>query len=131
ITSTEVDVNLIAMEMQLALESHAIKIKERRIKEVDGHMFLVLDRNVQGIPWESIPILRGRSVSRIPSLDFLLDRLHFASWKKESDKADRAVVDATKVYYVLNPSGDLQGTEGRFRDWLKQMHCVGWEGIVG
>jgi len=44
---------------------------------------------------------------------------------------DRAVVDPAKTFYVLNPSGDLKGTEGRFSGWLKEMHSFGWEGTIG
>ena len=100
---------------------------------IHDHLFLVLDKNVQGIPWESIPILRGRSVSRIPSLDFLIDRVEMAKLRRggEGEVVDRAVVDPRDGYYVLNPSGDLVGTEGRFRDWAQQMKGVGWDGVIG
>lgn len=103
----------------------------------EGHTFLVLDRSLQSIPWESLPVLRGQSVSRIPSLEFLLDRMHLAEMQgtgavEDGDALiDRIDVDARKTYYVLNPSGDLKGTEGRFSSWLKEMHGVGWDGIVG
>jgi len=103
----------------------------------DEHMFLVLDRRLQGIPWESIPILRGRPVSRIPSASFLLDRLHLASVSDrmpgpmKDEVIDRISVDPTKVYYLLNPEGDLKRTEDTFARWLKSMGKVGWAGIIG
>jgi separase len=34
-------------------------------------------------------------------------------------------------FFMLNPSGDLKGTEGRFKSWLEQMRSVGWEGVIG
>ncbi|KAF9543377.1 hypothetical protein CPC08DRAFT_770245 [Agrocybe pediades] len=34
----------------------------------DQGVFLVLDKNVQELPWESMPIHRKRSVSRIPGI---------------------------------------------------------------
>ena len=49
----------------------------------------------------------------------------------ERHNIDRLTVDPRKTYYVLNPSGDLKNTEGRFVDWLKDMASVGWEGVVG
>jgi separase len=122
------------VQMRTVLEQFAAKLKERQVKaEEDSHLFLVLDRNVQGIPWENIPILRGRSVSRIPSIDFLMDQLQFASLKQGVGlhQTDKAVVDARNTFYILNPSGDLKGTEGRLKGWLTGMHSVGWEGIVG
>lgn len=94
----------------------------------------MLDKNVAGIPWESIPILRGRSVSRIPGVDFLLDRLQYVRQTRGvrgSALVDRFPVDPRNAYFVLNPSGDLKNTEGRFAPWLKEMKSVGWEGIVG
>jgi hypothetical protein len=103
----------------------------------DEHTFLILDKRLQGIPWESTPILRGRAVSRIPSASFLLDRLHLASVSEKSvittknQAIDRMSVDPTKVYYLLNPEGDLKRTEETFTPWLKSMNKVGWTGIIG
>lgn len=139
---SEVDVDQVVIDLRTALEEHAVKAKGKVIPEEDNHMFLVLDKNVQGIPWESIPILRGRSVSRIPSIDFLMDRLEFAKWQKDTGHRsredrrsdapiDRATVDPKSTYYVLNPSGDLKGTEGRFSSWLTEMNKLGWEGSIG
>ncbi|RPD59511.1 hypothetical protein L227DRAFT_586688 [Lentinus tigrinus ALCF2SS1-6] len=134
---SEVDMDAVVVEIRTALEEHAARVKGRTSQDDDAHIFLVLDKNVQGIPWESLPVLRGQSVSRIPSMDFLLDRLEFSHWRKWEDGSpqdglvDRAVVDPRKTYYVLNPSGDLKGTEGRFADWLKGMKSAGWDGVVG
>ena len=139
---SEVDVDQVVLDLRTALEEHAVKARGKVTPEEDSHMFLVLDKNVQGIPWESIPILRGRSVSRIPSIDFLIDRLEFAKWQKAAGHnsreepgtdavIDRAAIDPRKTYYVLNPSGDLKGTEGRFSSWLTEMNKFGWEGSIG
>ncbi|KAJ6630611.1 peptidase family C50-domain-containing protein [Mycena sp. CBHHK59/15] len=137
----EVDIDQVVVDLRGVLEEHAARMAGRRkgagpaiTKVEDEHMFLILDKNVQGLPWESIPILRGKSVSRIPSVDFLLDRVQLAGWMVRSPApavADRAVVDPHKGYCVLNPSGDLVRTEGRFKGWLADMEKVGWEGVVG
>lgn len=135
IATAEVDVDEVVIDLRTALEEHASRCKGKITLSTDPHMFLVLDKNVAGIPWESLPVLRGRSVSRIPSIDFLLDRLQYCRQTGigfgEREIIDRAVVDPKKTYYVLNPSGDLKNTEGRFSSWLKDMSGVGWEGIVG
>ncbi|KAF9233396.1 peptidase family C50-domain-containing protein [Melanogaster broomeanus] len=142
---SEVDVDQVTVDLRTALAEHVAVRKKAKIAPVDdSHIFLVLDRTLQGIPWESIPALRDQSVSRIPSLEFLLDRLHLAEWQRkvtghsddreEKDTEapiDRIHVDPRKAYYILNPSGDLKGTESRFASWLKEMHEVGWEGITG
>ncbi|KAJ7273284.1 cysteine peptidase C50 [Mycena rebaudengoi] len=136
----EVDIVQVVVDLRGILEEHAARMAGRRRGagpastkvEDDEHMFLILDKNVQGLPWESIPILRGKSVSRIPSVDFLLDRVQLAGWMTpDSAVVDRTPVDPHKGYCVLNPSGDLARTEGRFKDWFKDMESIGWEGVVG
>lgn len=138
IAISEVDMDQITVDLRTALEEHVAARKKARVMPVeDGHTFLVLDRSLQSIPWESLPVLRGQSVSRIPSLEFLLDRVRLAAMEREGAREDgdgvidRIRVDARKTYYVLNPGGDLKGTEGRFSSWLKEMHGVGWQGITG
>lgn len=144
IALAEVDVDQVAVDLRMALEEHHAKVRGRVVPEHDSHVFLVLDKNVQGVPWESIPVLRGQSVSRIPSIAFLVDRLQLVRCKRGlpfytsgkdvmdlTEKVDRAQVDPSSAYYVLNPSGDLPGTEGRFSGWVKEMGQVGWEGIIG
>ena len=136
---SEVDVDQVVVELRGVLEEHAARVKGKGPTGDgdDSHIFLVLDKNLQSIPWESLPVLRGKSVSRIPSMDFLLDRLEFSHWRKWEDgqsqegRVDQAVVDPRKTYFVLNPSGDLKGTEGRFADWLQRMKSAGWDGVVG
>ncbi|KAI5895597.1 uncharacterized protein SCHCODRAFT_01122301 [Schizophyllum commune H4-8] len=145
VSIAEVDIVQVIVDLRAVLEEESTRARLRdagrtrsrqEMSEAAGggeHLFLVLDKNVQGIPWESIPILRGRSVSRIPSLDFLIDRVEMAKLRRggEGEAVDRAVVDPRDGYYVLNPSGDLVGTEGRFKDWAQQMKGVGWDGVIG
>ncbi|KAJ7271936.1 peptidase family C50-domain-containing protein [Mycena haematopus] len=137
----EVDLVQVAVDLRGVLEDHHARLARRRgagpacTVQDDEHMFLILDKNIQGLPWESIPILRGKSVSRIPSVDFLLDRVQLAGWLANgpgnSAVLDRAAVDPHKGYCVLNPSGDLVRTEGRFKEWVKDMEKVGWQSVVG
>jgi separase len=130
----EVDVDQVTIDLRTVLEELAAS-SQGLIKAIpDNHMFLILDKNIQGLPWESMPILRGESVSRIPDMRFLLDRLdladHHRGGKNQGPAVDRARVDPRKTFYVLNPAGDLTGTEGRFNDWLKEMKRVGWKGLT-
>lgn len=140
----EVDIDQVVVDLRSVLEEHAAKSKnvghgrtgafgysDRDVS--DEHLFLVLDKNVQGLPWENIPVLRGRSVSRIPSISFLLDRVQFARLQcVDHDRStDGAALNPRSVYYILNPSGDLERTEERFHPWLTEMEKVGWQGISG
>ncbi len=62
----------------------------------DHHIFLVLDKDTSVFPWESMPILRGRAVSRIPSMAFLQDRIEMAKVfcrKPEVDSEDADLED--------------------------------------
>ncbi|KAL7422127.1 separin protein [Cryptotrichosporon argae] len=117
------------------------------------HLFLALDKNVQGFPWESIPMLRGRAVSRIPSLPFLLDQVaigaHLPRPASPSPLAssrqvaqptepaaceptlERRQIDTRKTYYILNPSGDLKVTQETIEPFLKSMDGKGWKGVIG
>ncbi|EJC97616.1 uncharacterized protein FOMMEDRAFT_171563 [Fomitiporia mediterranea MF3/22] len=140
----EIDMDVVVVDLRSALEEFHAKNGKYVSPEEDAHTFLVLDKNLQAIPWESIPVLRGRNVSRVPSVAFILDRLALArsqrglpldssenSDDEEDEKIDRIQVNPSKGYYVLNPSGDLAGTEGRFRSWAKDLRKVGWDGIIG
>lgn len=138
---SEVDIDQVVVDLRTVLEEYGAKQLRHRssmkqTKKSDDHLFLILDKNVQGIPWESLPILRGRSVSRIPGVQFLQDRILFAQRKRETagrlhNPADGAFVDNRNGYFILNPSGDLSKTEGRFRDWANGMRAAGWDGITG
>lgn len=135
----EVDIDQLVVDLRTVLEEYSSKRSQQNKSSPlseDEHLFLVLDKNVQGIPWENIPILRGRSVSRIPGVQFLHDRLTFAKMKREAsgqqhEPRDGACINAKSGYYILNPSGDLGRTEERFRDWAKDMKFAGWDGVAG
>lgn len=131
----EVDIDQLTIDLRNMLEDYAGSSDVPDALFGDHHTFLVLDKNVEGIPWESIPILRGRSVSRIPNMDFLLDRLDLAKQHPQAETSnvttDRTILDPRKTFYVLNPSGDLKATEGRFAEWLTKMKGVGWSGVMG
>lgn len=97
------------------------------------HLFLALDKNVSGFPWESIPILRGRPVIRTPSLPFLLDQVELTrAMSIPTTPDDKRLVDSRKVFYILNASGDLTRTQTFFEPWIKSMcEKAGWKGITG
>lgn len=140
IALAEVDVDVVAVHLRTALEEHHARMRGRVVPEPDAHTFLVLDKSVQPFPWESTPTLRGRSVSRVPSIAFISDRLALARCQRglpleleeaQTTKVDRIDVDPSKGYFVLNPGGDLGRTEERFKGWVNDMKRVGWDGIIG
>lgn len=93
------------------------------LEKEQQHLILVLDKSIQSFPWESLPCLRKLSISRVPSLYCIYDRLN-------SDKFDTyQKVNRNNGCYVLNPSSDLINTQNNFEILLKNLE--GWEGIVG
>jgi separase len=122
------------LDVQSALSTFE---NDRRTESVspqpEEHIFLVLDRHVQEIPWESIPILRGRAISRIPSARFLVDRLvtEEALPTSEDGTERRKLIHANNTSFILNAAGDLKQTQERFGGWLNDMtRTRGWKGIT-
>ena len=89
----------------------------------DQHVILILDKNVQMLPWESLPCLRSQAVSRLPSLSFLRDRIMLTDHlNRQGNKTGWSdyVVDQHKAFYVLNPSQNLKHTQNEFEDFVKK-----------
>lgn len=124
----------VVVDLRSALEElHGVTVAPH--VSTDPHLFLILDKAVQSFPWESIPCLRGRSISRIPSLAFLRDRMDLASSRVGSvssrDYGHEITVDTSKTSFLLNPGGDLKTTQSTFEPWLKkQQDNAGWSGII-
>ncbi|KAG8585274.1 hypothetical protein GDO81_004955 [Engystomops pustulosus] len=97
-----------------------------KTEQSEGHLVLILDKHLQKLPWESMPCLLTRSVTRLPSLHFLLN---YGLLKKHQPQSALVHgVDPKKTFYVLNPHSNLPGTEERFRDWFKNE--PGWKGVI-
>jgi separase len=86
-------------------------------------MFLVLDKHLQDIPWESFNSLRRKSITRVASLEYL-------SYLLDKFGAKELEIDASKAFYVLNPSGDLVHTQGTFQSILKEKKLEGVSGTT-
>ena len=97
------------------------------------HTILVLDKQLHCFPWESLPCLSGRSISRLTSLACLAPRWQACKARSEAPKQsatsqDGLVVDACKGTYILNPSGDLMKTQAILEESLKTLE--GWGSYV-
>uniref|UniRef100_T1IUX7 separase n=1 Tax=Strigamia maritima TaxID=126957 RepID=T1IUX7_STRMM len=107
-----------------------IKIKMKPIKssEINRHpLILILGKEIECLPWESMPIIRDNSVSRMPSLCLLEGHL---SWQiSQSSSVFMRGVDTDKTYFILNPSDDLFHTQATFEDWFKNTQK--WPGVIG
>lgn len=119
---------------------------------------LVLDSELQILPWESLPVLRGSDTYRMPSIGSicaLFIHQQFSSLSMQAKRspehsnnhpnrldsdsleelnwlkvcAEDPCVDPYNTFYVLNPSGDLEKTQAAFESWFKDQ--LGWDGKAG
>lgn len=104
---------------------------------------LVLDEELQAMPWEALPCLRGRAVTRVPAVPFVFSALA-ARWERDVDsestmaEADGGWVpsrDGVRLqhgFYVLDPEANLCHTRnhlGPVFEGLKER--LGWSGVTG
>ncbi|KAK3602692.1 hypothetical protein CHS0354_017898 [Potamilus streckersoni] len=97
------------------------------IPNPEGHTILILDKNVQHLPWESMAILQNKSVSRLPSMYHLHTQLSFLQTQESSVLIKG--VNSRSTYYVLNPDNNLPNTQITFEGWFEKE--LGWKGVVG
>lgn len=86
-----------------------------------SHTILILDNQLHGFPWESLPCLRHKSVSRLPSLADLRDRIVAARVGCHDGGMIGKTISRVSGVSLLNPSGDLTKTAQRFQPWLPKL----------
>jgi separase len=106
----EIDFDAMVVETHEALEAYHSAASQS--SQATQHMILILDNNLHGFPWESLPYLERLSISRLPSLAALRERLFSVKQNTLQQKHVpghyiRAESGGTSV---LNPSGDLSHT---------------------
>lgn len=107
----------------LQLKNGILNIVSRKKESSNGHVVLIPGNGCSNIPWESIPSLRRKSVTRMPTLQQLKN--HLITYKDFIDNG----ISSNKGYYVINPGGDLQRTEDNLAPRFE--HLDGWDGVVG
>uniref|UniRef100_A0A8C7A7X1 separase n=1 Tax=Neovison vison TaxID=452646 RepID=A0A8C7A7X1_NEOVI len=114
-------------EQAQELLSEAAAHLQGQIVPSNRHLVLVLDKDLQKLPWENMPSLRALPVTRLPSFRFLLSY----SITKESGASSvlSQGVDPRNTFYVLNPHNNLSSTEEQFRAHFSSE--AGWKGVVG
>ncbi|PON60261.1 Peptidase C50, separase [Parasponia andersonii] len=104
------------------------------VKELEGEgcmdrepIMLILDFEVQMLPWENIPILRNQEVYRMPSVWSISARLH-RSYHNQEQVRTLPFIDPLDAFYLLNPDGDLKSTQTEFENWFKDQNLEGRAG---
>ncbi|XP_048596928.1 separase-like isoform X3 [Brassica napus] len=109
-----------------------------KLEQQDGHenrepIILVLDPEVQMLPWENIPILRKQEVYRMPSVGSISAVLKKRFLQEEPERVHAAsfpLIDPLDSFYLLNPGGDLSETQGEFESWFRDQNFEGKAGSV-
>ncbi|XP_040845089.1 separin [Ochotona curzoniae] len=131
---TSQDIQTLAAGLCPAQPERAQELLSAAVERLQGqavpssrHLVLVLDKDLQKLPWESMPYLRTLPVTRLPSFRFLLSY----SIIKESGVSSvlSQGVDPRCTFYVLNPQNNLSNTEEQFRANFSSE--AGWSGVIG
>ncbi|KAF3901547.1 Separin [Orbilia brochopaga] len=125
----EVDIDEMIVLITDALESYHSAVRSYEDSTTTDHTVLILDKSVHALPWESLPCLDGRSVSRLPSLASLRERLEMHNFSEANSQAAGIYINRSNTGYILNPALDLINTQKTYEDELKSM--ASWEGLIG
>ncbi|XP_068957295.1 separin [Petaurus breviceps papuanus] len=109
------------------LLQEAVERQQGQTRQSNGHLVLVLDKDLQKLPWENIPSLRAQPVTRMPSLRFLLS--YSLIRETQASSVWNRGVNPQSTFYILNPQNNLGNTEERFR--ARFCSEAGWKGLVG
>ncbi|CAH8360120.1 unnamed protein product [Eruca vesicaria subsp. sativa] len=120
------------LALQLIHEA-ASKLEKQDENENREPIILVLDPEVQMLPWENIPILRKQEVYRMPSVGSISAVLKKRSLQGEPARSHTAsfpLIDPLDSFYLLNPGGDLSETQSDFESWFRDKNFEGKAGSV-
>ncbi len=116
-----------------ALRQYHQAAKEEDQHQSEQHTILILDKNLQCFPWESMPCLNGQAISRLPSLGCLRNRI--LQQRSRQEQLDSGWTDRERFYIsgcngvsLLNPAGDLIATQQRLEQPLQGL--AGWENMI-
>ncbi|KAI0013726.1 peptidase family C50-domain-containing protein [Xylariaceae sp. FL0662B] len=136
----EIDFDAMVVDTFDALHSYYAASKGYRDENRDSHTILILDKPLHVFPWESLPCLQGKAVSRVPSLACLRRSILEARAARpksvEGDEDAGSDTDLREGHYasmnsgtyVLNPSGDLKNTQATFGKVLSGLPAA-WNSI--
>ncbi|PIA27888.1 hypothetical protein AQUCO_07400015v1, partial [Aquilegia coerulea] len=94
-------------------------------------IIMVLDSDVQMLPWENLPTLKKTEVYRMPSVVSICALINVNIHRQEqSGSIDGTFpsIDPLDAFYLLNPSGDLDYTQVKFEEWFRNQKLEGKAG---
>ena len=88
-------------------------------------LVLILDKEIQNLPWETMKFLENHPISRVPSLHTLA-LLHKTHLENES-VPNRGEIRQSKIFYVLNPDQNLAKTQAKLEPTFTNLGS----GVIG
>jgi separase len=83
------------------------------------HVCLLIDKSLHQIPWECLPTLRQQTITRMPSIHFLLAHL----------KTCAATINKQNAFYIVDPGCDFVHTREKIQSFFQSQKS--WQGIIG
>ncbi|KAK8226839.1 peptidase family C50-domain-containing protein [Phyllosticta capitalensis] len=134
----EIDFDAIIIEMLDALRAFH---QAADPTPTSRHTILILDKNLHGFPWESLPSLQPLSISRLPSMSALRERLvavKEAAAGNQSNSQNMAINEtghhlncsSLNGTSILNPGGDLKHTQATLSPFVQEMPGS-WLNLIG
>ncbi|OIV91544.1 hypothetical protein TanjilG_08956 [Lupinus angustifolius] len=119
-------------EVAFHLLSEALNVLEVDDSVNREPIILVLDYEVQMLPWENLPVLRNHEVYRMPSVSSISAVLDNKA-SNHQEQVERNLVpfpsiDPLDAFYLLNPDGDLSDTQITFESWFRDKNLEGKAG---
>ncbi|KAF7803655.1 separase isoform X2 [Senna tora] len=114
--------NGFGLSSELAFQLLNEALNELEVVQSREPIILVLDYDIQMLPWENLPILRKQEVYRMPSvssISALLNRSSNHHEQVERNSLSFPQIDPLDAFYLLNPDGDLIYTQIEFENWFK------------
>lgn len=126
----EIDFDAMIVEITDALHCYHNAEQLESLNSTQSHLILVLDKHLHVFPWESMPCLENRSVSRVNSLVELRERILVMQTQQHNAASTTSGIRATRKHgtTILNPSGDLKKTQTRFEKPLASLEA--WTNII-
>ncbi|KAH7078885.1 peptidase family C50-domain-containing protein [Paraphoma chrysanthemicola] len=117
----EIDFDAMVVETHEALRAY--HVASHHASHPSQHMILILDNNLHGFPWESLPCLEKSSISRLPSLAALRERLLAAKSHSNEEQSlpGHYIRPESGGTSILNPSGDLSHTLKTIKPCLNEL----------
>ncbi|CCD25897.2 separase NDAI_0G01210 [Naumovozyma dairenensis CBS 421] len=110
----EIDFSLLHIQLEEQIRRYQSKSLHTS-NEID-HTFLIVSNSCHSFPWESLSFMKDLSITRVPSLQWLSSTLQ--KWNKD---LFGGILVNERISMILNPYGDLNRTEERFRELFKNI----------